>query len=268
MKDLKTNVSKKIYQEELIRIDFSLSSKENKKERIEEFANSLVEKGYNQYTQKVYTIKYTLLENKNNVNDDYFKNNRNDKIKVFKNSNHCIYLTKNSIIITNNDTNKLLKGYNEILELIRDKLFCYADDKIYDVRYEAETQDYIRKINEVEAYYNDLRVDTQLKEIYNKVRTKSGYLDKGRTEEHYSCEYKSDYFNENNICYSKVVNFSTAEYYNDCIGRIIIDIATNYFNSNVKVNSNNLIEVVNDLRKKQYDVLISCFTQEYKEKLF
>ena len=187
---------------------------------------------------------------------------------MFKNSNHCIYLTKNSIIITNNDTSKLLKGYNEILELIRDKLFCYADDKIYDVRYEAETQDYIRKINEVEAYYNDLRVDTQLKEKYNKVRTKSGYLDKGRTEEHYSCEYKSDYFNENNICYSKVVNFSTAEYYNDCIGRIIIDIATNYFNSNVKVNSNNLIEVVNDLRKKQYDVLISCFTQEYKEKLF
>lgn len=176
-------------------------------------------------------------------------------------------MTKGSLVIVTKQSGNCLKNYNSILEMLMSNFIC-SDDKIVDIRYEAETQDYIRKISEVEAFYKDLNIDTFIKEQYNKSRNKSSYYDKERIEEHYSCEYKSNYFNEIDICHTKVVNFSTAEYYNDCIGRVIIDIATNYFNSNVKVNSNNLIEVVNDLRKKQYDVLISCFTQEYKEKLF
>lgn len=178
-------------------------------------------------------------------------------------------MNKYSIIIVNKINKRCLKNYNDVLELVMSEVFCYDDVKISNIRYEAQTQDYIKKIGDVEKLYNDIRIDTLIKEQYNRFKVRKNYIEKDRTEEQYSCEYKSNYFNENDICFNKIINFSTAEYYNEAIGRVIINICTNYFNSgNNKVSKTNVIEIVNELKEKQFEILLSSFKQEYKDKLF
>lgn len=268
MKDFKRkNLKREIYQEELIRVDYYIGS--NEKEKFDNFSDLLVKKGYKQSTQKVYSIKYTLLDCKVSACDDYFENSRNDKVRVFENDNHKVYLTKCSVIIHNKIDKHYLKSYNDVLKLVMSELLSYDDVRIINVRYEAQTQDFIKRIDEVDKLYNDLRIDTSMKEQYNRFKLRKNYFEKERNEEHYSCEYRSDYFNESDICYNKVVNFSTAEYYNNAIGRVIINICTNYFDSgNNKVSKTNVIEIVNELKEKQFEVLLSSFKEEYLDKLF
>ncbi len=201
--------------------------------------------------------------------DDYFETCKNDKAIVLKNENNIIYVTKFSVIITNNINKARLKNYNDILELIISKILSHDNTTLDSVRYEARTEDFIKRIEEVELLYNDIRVDTLMKEQYNRFRGKNNYIQKERTEEHYSCEYRSNYFNEDEICYNKIINFSTAEYYNENIGRVMIDICTNYFNfENNTVSKSNVIDTVNKLKEKQFKILLSSFKQEYLEKLF
>ena len=77
--------------------------------------------------------------------------------------------------------------------------------------------------------------------------------------------FNTKYFNELKACYVKEEDFSTAEYYDKRIGRVIINIQIYYFNSQ-KFLKSDIIKDINNLKKKSIEILFKSFKDEYIKK--
>lgn len=207
-------------------------------------------------------LKRTFLKsiaNDYNINEPKILN---QKVDMYKSNNHIIILSKNLILVETKDNCNYLKDYEKGLEIIRDTIILRDDTKIQSIKYEITTQDYITQITDVERYYKNLKIEQQPKEKYNIKR--DGYKSSMLKEQ--SVEYISNYFSELNSCYIKEEEFSTAEYYDDRIGRIIINVQVYYFN-NQRCSKNSVFEDINNLKKKSVEILFKSFKDEYIKKL-
>lgn len=207
-------------------------------------------------------LKRTFLKsiaNDYNINEPKILN---QKVDMYKSNNHIIILSKNLILVETKDNCNYLKDYEKGLEIIRDTIILRDDTKIQSIKYEITTQDYITQITDVERYYKNLKIEQQPKEKYNIKR--DGYKSSMLKEQ--SVEYISNYFSELNSCYIKEEEFSTAEYYDDRIGRVIINVQVYYFN-NQRCSKNSVFEDINNLKKKSVEILFKSFKDEYIKKL-
>ncbi len=203
------------------------------------------------------------------INDDYINSrNANDKIQLFENENHIVAIASDGAIIYTKDGQKHLKEYKPAIKFINNHIVWKDDTTFYCVRFEARTEDYVTNINDVERFVKNLRLDRNIIQQYNKQRSKNQFSSKNENEEHYSVGFSSDYYTDMGFCSKKEVEFSTAEYYNNIIGRIgtIIAIKSLYTDSN-SLSKMNFYDDIEKLKEKQFDMLIDCFNKEYLEKI-
>lgn len=198
------------------------------------------------------------------------ENEKLNKVDVYKNQNHVILLTNNTVIIYTIHGEKLLKDYQKALEIIIDNVINTEESKVISVRRDLSTIEYITKISDVNRYYNNLKISEKIDEDYNIVRSIfEAYMDKHRTEESYKCGYVTNYFNEMFPCYIVEEDFSTADYYNNFIGRTIINTSVYlFYTKNNILTKGNIEEVLDVLKEKQFEVLLKSFKEEYLAKLF
>ncbi len=92
---------------------------------------------------------------------------------------------------------------------------------------------------------------------------------KGQNAEIYTSRYFSNYFSETEPCYTKEVDFSTAEYYNDTIGRVCTTISVYYYNSsNTRLTNFNIPQLILKLEDEHFKILLNSFKKQYIEKIF
>lgn len=93
-------------------------------------------------------------------------------------------------------------------------------------------------------------------------------MQKDPTVEHYMSSHITSYFNERYPSYIIEENFSTAEYYNENIGRTKINISTYLVNTGYNILTKDYIkEAIEKLKNTQFELLLSLFTDEYKSEL-
>ena len=184
-----------------------------------------------------------------------------------ENLNHQVILTKYCAIIRTQDGQKHLEPILPILKLIKKYIISPDSCKLCAVK-EARTIDYILDIEDVEKYFKGILVETEIQEEYNRKRKvgKDYYL-KERTTECYTSKYSTRYFIENGMCYDKTMDFSTGEYYDERIGRVVIDIAVSYFGRDSKLAKHNLEDVIEELIEHQFKLFINSHKDEYIETL-
>lgn len=139
------------------------------------------------------------------------------------------------------------------------------------IRTELTTKDFIEKINDLTRYYKHLNLIKKPREKQNIMRDVRpiGYPKIEDIAENLSTSYEVNYFNELRPCLYKKVDFSTAEYYNSNIGRVIIKIATYLISSEDNRFANDLIlDEIKKLRTYAKKELMDSFTNEYIEKTF
>lgn len=228
--------------------------------------------GYQHSEIKTAFVKNTLLNHKELFSQDIYLDNvknRTKKLDVYKNDNHEVIFSQNFVIIQTINENKHFKNIDKVLDVIQSNILDLKETSILGVSFEASTTDYVKNIKHVEKHYNNLKVDHPIKEDYNVERkTYENYAKKDSSIEHYSSEYLSSYFNEYETCYIKEENFATAEYYNDNIGRVIIN--TDVYLQKTENNSltkDNISGVIAKLREEQELLLLKSFKEEYKLKL-
>lgn len=213
----------------------------------------------------------TLLSIRGLLPQDYYLEDfRNKKVDVYENENHEIILTNCSATIRTKSGENHLKNIVGALDIINNNLVDIDSSRVVSVRYDASTLDYIKNISDVEKHYKDLKVSANIEEKYN--IDKKDYdlrLDKGRIEENYKTSNFTSYFNERYINYIVEEDFCTADYYDDSIGRTIINISTYLFNTgNNILTKDNIKPVISKLKEKQVEVLIDRFNEEYLKKLY
>ncbi len=162
-----------------------------------------------------------------------------------------------------------MKNTDKAIDVIQSNILDLHDTRILAINFEACTMDYVKNIKNIEEYYRNLKVEQSLREDYNKERKiYENYASKDSSIEHYATEYLANYFNEYETCYIKEENFATAEYYNDNIGRVMIN--TNVYLQNTGNNhltKDNISNVIAELREEQFLLLLKSFKEEYKLKL-
>lgn len=140
--------------------------------------------------------------------------------------------------------------------------------KLNAVKFEARTIDYITNIDDVEKYFKGVLVETAIKEEYNRKRkVGEDYYQRERTVECYTSKYSTRYFIENDMCYDKAMDFSTGEYYDERIGRVIIDIGVNYFGRDSKLSKYNFESIIEELVEEQFKLYLNSHKDEYIETL-
>ena len=77
---------------------------------------------------------------------------------MYKSDNHIIILSKSLILVKTKDNCKYLKDYEKALEIIRDTIFR-EDTKIQSIKFELSTEEYIRKIIDINKYYKNLKIE-------------------------------------------------------------------------------------------------------------
>lgn len=189
-------------------------------------------------------------------------------ITLFKNQNHCIAICKYGAIFYTDEGEKHLKNIGHALEVLLNDIIKIEDSKILNLEFQAVTLDYIKDINNVSRWYKDVRIDRKMIEEYNIKRDKE--LDyKGKNDELYTARYFSNYFSETEPCYTKEVDFSTAEYYNDIIGRVYTTISVYYYNnSNSRLTNFNIPELILKLEDEHFKILLNSLKKQYIEKIF
>lgn len=161
-----------------------------------------------------------------------------------------------------------MKGYKPVVKFINNHIVCKDDTIFYGIIFEANTEDYVTRIDDVERFVKNLRIDRDIVQQYNKQRSNNHSYSKYDSEEHYSVDFSSNYYTDSGICSKKKVKFSTAEYYNNIIGRITTVIATKslYIDSN-SLSRMNLYDNIEKMKEKQYDMLLDSFNEEYLQKI-
>ena len=222
--------------------------------------------GYSYKQSKLFFLKRTFLKSSNlddEINDPKILN---QKVDVYEGDNHIIILSKNLILVETKDNCNYLKDYEKGLEIIRDIIILRDDTKSQSIKFELTTEDYIRKIIDIDKYYKNLKIEEYPKEKYNIERDNyNSSMLKEQDVEFISTCFNTKYFNELKACYVKEEDFSTAEYYDKRIGRVIINIQIYYFNSQ-KFLKSDIIRDINNLKKKSIEILFKSFKDEYIKK--
>ena len=218
-----------------------------------------------------------LFENnlkKQVVNDDYeyLRNTKlkNKKLDVYRSNNHEIILSDQIAIIHTINGNNHLKNYDIALNYIIDNLINIDDTRISALRYEVSTIDYIKNISDVNKYYKNININENIVEEYNiEKKSYADFMKKVDNVENYSSNHITRYFNESKPCYIIEEDFSTASYYNENIGRTYINIMTYLFNTgNNILTKDSVVNAIQVLKEKQFELMLNLFKEEYIQKLF
>ena len=218
-------------------------------------------------------MKTTLLK-KQVVNDDYeyLRNTKlkNKKLDVYKSNNHEIILSDQIAIIHTINGNNHLKNYDIALNYIIDNIINIDDTRISALRYEVSTIDYIKNISDVNKYYKNININENIVEEYNiEKKSYADFMKKVDNVENYSSNHITRYFNESKPCYIIEEDFSTASYYNENIGRTYINIMTYLFNTgNNILTKDSVVNAIQVLKEKQFELMLNLFKEEYIKKLF
>lgn len=218
-------------------------------------------------------MKTTLLK-KQVVNDDYeyLRNTKlkNKKLDVYRSNNHEIILSDQIAIIHTINGNNHLKNYDITLNYIIDNLINIDDTRISALRYEVSTIDYIKNISDVNKYYKNININENIVEEYNiEKKSYADFMKKVDNVENYSSNHITRYFNESKPCYIIEEDFSTASYYNENIGRTYINIMTYLFNTgNNILTKDSVVNAIQVLKEKQFELMLNLFKEEYIKKLF
>lgn len=218
-------------------------------------------------------MKTTLLK-KQVVNDDYeyLRNTKlkNKKLDVYRSNNHEIILSDQIAIIHTINGNNHLKNYDITLNYIIDNLINIDDTRISALRYEVSTIDYIKNISDVNKYYKNININENIVEEYNiEKKSYADFMKKVDNVENYSSNHITRYFNESKPCYIIEEDFSTASYYNENIGRTYINIMTYLFNTgNNILTKDSVVNAIQVLKEKQFELMLNLFKEEYIQKLF
>lgn len=218
-------------------------------------------------------MKTTLLK-KQVVNDDYeyLRNTKlkNKKLDVYRSNNHEIILSDQIAIIHTINGNNHLKNYDIALNYIIDNLINIDDTRISALRYEVSTIDYIKNISDVNKYYKNININENIVEEYNiEKKSYADFMKKVDNVENYSSNHITRYFNESKPCYIIEEDFSTASYYNENIGRTYINIMTYLFNTgNNILTKDSVVNAIQVLKEKQFELMLNLFKEEYIKKLF
>ena len=68
---------------------------------------------------------------------------------------------------------------------------------------------------------------------------------------------------QNGMCFDKNMDFSTAEYYDERIGRVRIDIGVDYSGRDSKLAKHNFEAVIEELIDKQFQLYLKSHKEEY-----
>lgn len=69
------------------------------------------------------------------------------------------------------------------------------------------------------------------------------------------------------MCYDKEMDFSTGEYYDERIGRVIIDIGVIYYSRDTKLTKHNFEKVIEELIEEQFKMFLNSHKAEYIKSL-
>lgn len=205
------------------------------------------------------------------TSNDYLEETKQKvkKLDAFRCQNHEIIFSNYFVIIHTINENKHLVGFEKALEYIIDSIIKCDYTRIISLSFDVATIDYIKRIYDIEKLYKNLKVNARVEEEYN-VEKKSykSYMQKDPTIEHYMSSHITSYFNERYPSYIIEENFSTAEYYNENIGRIKTNISTYLVNTGYNILTKDYIkEDIEKLKITQFELLLSLFTDEYKSEL-
>lgn len=208
------------------------------------------------------------------VNDDYeyLRNTKlkNKKLDVYRSNNHEIILSDQIAIIHTINGNNHLKNYDIALNYIIDNLINIDDTRVSALRYEVSIIDYIKNISDVNKYYKNININENIVEEYNiEKKSYADFMKKVDNVENYSSNHITRYFNESKPCYIIEEDFSTASYYNENIGRTYINIMTYLFNTgNNILTKDSVVNAIQVLKEKQFELMLNLFKEEYIQKLF
>lgn len=224
--------------------------------------------GYTKRTDKRYTVKPSFFETLKFDEEFTNRKNANEKINLFSNENHTVVVSNDGAFIYTNEESKHLKQVKPALKFINNHILNETNVKFYGVSYETTTMDYIKKIENVERYAKDLRIDRKIVQKYNRERTKYDYNKKYSEFEHYSSEFQSNYYTEEGYCSRKSVQFTNSEYYDDTIGTLstIIQVKMLYGDLN-GLSILDIYPTIEKLEEKSFNIFKDCFTEEYLETL-
>ena len=219
--------------------------------------------GYSHYKTEGKYLKDSLLEDDVDKveNDRYFSADwkRSSMFDVFENKNYQIILTDDIIVIKTNGDNVHIGDCENDLAYLIDSIIISNNLKVTMIRTELTTKDLVENIIK-----KPREKQTILREEKN-----VGYPRLIDIAENLSTSYEINYFNEMKPSLYKKVEFSTAEYYDLNVGRVIIKIATYLINSDTAGFSNDiLMDQIKKLRTYAKKELKDSFTKEYIDKTF
>lgn len=120
----------------------------------------------------------------------------------------------------------------------------------------------------MEKRYKGLIINTELHEEYNlKRKPHKDYYLKERAAECYNTTNTTKYFHESGMCFDKRVDFSTAEYYDQRVGRVKIAIGASYYSKDSKLTKFNFEEVIKELDESVFKMFLDSHKPEYVETL-
>lgn len=194
---------------------------------------------------------------------------KNRPLDTFRCKNHEIIFSNYFVIIHTINGNNHLEGYEKALEYIIESIIKCDYTRIVSLSFDISAIDYIKRINDVEKYYNNLKINAKIEEDYNiEKKSYESFIQKAPTVEHFLSSHVTSYFNERYPSYIIEENFSTAEYYNENIGRVKTNISTYLINTGYNILTKDYIkEAIEKLKATQFELLISLFTDEYKSKI-
>lgn len=190
---------------------------------------------------------------------------------VFENQNYQIILTDDIIVIKTHGDNVHIGDCENDLAYLIDSIIISNNLKVTMIRTELTTKDLVEKIDDITRDYKHLNLIKKPREKQNILREEKnvGYPRLIDIAENLSTSYEINYFNEMKPSLYKKVEFSTAEYYDLNVGRVIIKIATYLINSDTAGFSNDIImDQIKKLRTYAKKELKDSFTKEYIDKTF
>ena len=190
---------------------------------------------------------------------------------VFQDENCQIILADDLILIKTIGENVHIGNYEKDLDFLIDSIIVSNRLKVTMIRTELTTKDFVEKINDLTRYYKHLNLIKKPREKQNIMRNirPVSYPRIEDIAENLSTSYEINYFNEIRPCLFKKVDFSTAEYYDSNIGRVIIKIATYLISSeDNRFSSDLILDEIKKLRTYAMKELMDSFKKEYIEMTF
>jgi hypothetical protein len=138
----------------------------------------------------------------------------------------------------------------------------------YGMSFEAKTLDYINRIDDVERFAKDLRIDRKIIQKYNRQRDKEDINKKYIEFEHYSSKFESNYLTESGYASRKEVFFTNSEYYDQTIGTLSTTIEIRAVYGDMKEFSIlDIHSIIEKLEERYFNMYKDCFNDEYLETL-